>query len=61
MQSDDATLGTHHFSADGRTDVARRARQAASAAAHFPVRHHVRMTTRALAAMPTASDTREVA
>lgn len=59
MQSDDATLGTHHFSADERTDVARQARQAASAA-RLPVRHHVRMTTRVLAAMPTVSDTREV-
>jgi hypothetical protein len=59
MRTDDATVGTHHFSADGRTDVARRARQAASAA-RLPVRHHIRMTTRALAAMPTASDTREV-
>jgi hypothetical protein len=56
----DATFGPHHVSADGRADVARRARQAASAA-HFPVRHHVRMVTRALAALPTGSDTREVA
>jgi hypothetical protein len=60
MQSDDARIGTHHFSADERTDVARRARQTASAA-HRPSRHQVRVTTRALAAMPTVSDTREVA